>query len=78
MLQSANTTSALCNHLHRQHANAKLAQNPEFCVCMWNYSKWFMLHDNMFQVVLQSNTKVQVTSDLTKYFFHQVNKYSTE
>lgn len=49
---TANKTS------HRQHANAKLAQNPEFCVCMWNYSIWFILHDNMFQVILQSNAKV--------------------
>lgn len=24
-----NKTLALCNHLHRQHANAKLAKNPE-------------------------------------------------
>lgn len=26
---TANRNLALCNHLYRQHANAKLANNPE-------------------------------------------------
>lgn len=34
-LYYANTTLALCKHVCRQHAKAKLAKNPEPALCCW-------------------------------------------